>query len=194
MSGLSGGEALAGLAHELRTPLHAIRASADLILAGDAGAIGDGALSLVGDIADAARRLDRLVSLVVSCAAPAAPTAGAIDLLDILRCERVRLDPSLQSAPIHADRTLLAAIVAALREAMAGDDPSAEVAARMISKSSGRDGIVLGRMPAGEAGPQLAAICRWAESCLFGVAVRVRLYSGREVELSWELLPADLPG
>lgn len=48
------------LAHELRTPLHTILTAADLMLSGDAGQISAPAAGLVGEIARAARRLERL--------------------------------------------------------------------------------------------------------------------------------------
>lgn len=71
------------LAHELRTPLHAILTAADLVLSGDAGSISEAAAGLVGEIARAARRLEVLTEMLLAedsarrHAAPHASPPGA---------------------------------------------------------------------------------------------------------------------
>jgi signal transduction histidine kinase len=179
------GEALASLAHELRTPVHAIRASAELILGGDAGAIDDGALALVGDIADAAQRLDQLVGLLVSGMAGAARASEPVELMAVLRAARVRLDPSLAPARIPVDPALLAAIVAALCGAMAADGEAADVAGRAMPAAAGRGGVLLERMPAGGRLAELRTICQWADHCLLGTGMRIVCSADGVVGISW---------
>lgn len=53
------------LGHELRTPLHAIRNAAELVLSGDVGAVSAEAAALVTEIAAAARRLETVVEAVI---------------------------------------------------------------------------------------------------------------------------------
>lgn len=65
------------LGHELRTPLHAIRNAAELVLSGDAGAVSAEAAALVAEIAAAARRLEAVVEAVIGLhQGPDCPMAG----------------------------------------------------------------------------------------------------------------------
>lgn len=183
---IAGDEALAALAHELRTPLHAIRASAELILAGDAGPIGDDVLTLVGGIASAAQRLELLVGLLVIGAACDERPAEAVELLELLHAERVRLDPALPQARLDADRALLAALLAVLRQSMIGDDPSAQITARALADGVRHAGVRLERVPAAAEVADLAAICGWADRCLGRAGIRVCHLELGTVALSWE--------
>jgi hypothetical protein len=82
MTSAEGGGDPIDLAHELRTPLHTILTAADLVLSGDAGPVSSQAARLVGEIADAARRLETLSrQLIVDrggrCSPAAGPAGGA---------------------------------------------------------------------------------------------------------------------
>lgn len=82
-------ELAALLAHDLRTPLNAVRGFADLLLAGASGPLSAAQLDLVGEIARAARRLEAAVELAQELAEPAVdPEEGrALDLGPLLRQE-----------------------------------------------------------------------------------------------------------
>ncbi|MFO1070425.1 MAG: hypothetical protein U1E14_18065 [Geminicoccaceae bacterium] len=70
--------------HELRTPLHAIRSAAELLLAGEGGALGAAALPLVAVIAEAARQLEAPLHLLAALAAVEDEREASLDLAGLL--------------------------------------------------------------------------------------------------------------
>lgn len=84
------------VAHELRTPLHAVRGFAELLLSGAVGPLHAEALGCVQEIARAGRALQQVSDLLQELVGmgPAAPATGAgpVDLGAILRALGFALD------------------------------------------------------------------------------------------------------
>ena len=90
------------LAHDLRTPLNAVRGYADLLLAGIAGPLAAGQLELVAEIARAGRRLELAVELARAVVEPSegADEPQSHELRALLGEEGFAVDADGQVGPL----------------------------------------------------------------------------------------------
>ena len=90
------GQMAAGLAHEIRNPLSAIKGAAQLLNEpGDGPGLDTVSLEFVGIITEEVERLDRVVNSVLNYARPSQGTAEAVDVNVVIQRTLQLLGPSL---------------------------------------------------------------------------------------------------